>query len=195
MANREVNKWKVAFFILLAVIGIVIMSGFIWFYQTFPEPQNEDFSIRETGEQERPSFSISTSREDLNLWLQQELEEEEESDMYDMYIDDAVYLETRLSAFGFEVPLEMKLTPHVTEEGNIELEEEYFQVSNINLPSERVFQMIAANVDLPEWIYVLAEDRKFYVNVREGVSEDIDVRVQSFDLENDDIEFQITFLD
>jgi len=48
---------------------------------------------------------------------------------------------------------------------------------------------------MTEWIYVLAEDRKFYVDVREGVSDEMDINIHSFDLVNNNIELIITFID
>jgi len=190
-----VNKWKVLFIMLLSSLVVFLVVGIVWFTQTFSELANEEFTKPSSESRDGASFTITTTKEDLNSWLQQELSKEEDAEMYDLYIDDAVYMETRVEAFGLLIPIEMKLSPHVTEEGNLELVEEHFQVGNFSLPSERVFQLIEATVDLPEWIYVLAEDRKFYVDVREGVSDEIDINIHSFDLENNNIELIITFID
>jgi len=190
-----VNKWKVLFIILLSSLVVFLVVGIVWFTQTFSELANEEFTKPSSESRDGASFTITTSKEDLNSWLQQELSKEEDAEMYDLYIDDAVYMETRVEAFGLLIPIEMKLSPHVTEEGNLELVEEHFQVGNFSLPSERVFQLIEATVELPEWIYVLAEDRKFYVDVREGVSDEMDINIHSFDLENNNIELIITFID
>lgn len=190
-----VNKWKVSFIMLLSSLVVFLVVGIVWFTQTFSELANEEFTKPSSESRDGASFTITTTKEDLNSWLQQELSKEEDAEMYDLYIDDAVYMETRVEAFGLLIPIEMKLSPHVTEEGNLELVEEHFQVGNFSLPSERVFQLIEATVDLPEWIYVLAEDRKFYVDVREGVSDEIDINIHSFDLENNNIELIITFID
>lgn len=191
------NKWKIAFITLLSSLGIFLVVSFIWFAKSFPEPTNEEFSTSTPESLDGASFTITTTTEDLNNWLQQELSKEDDVEMYNLYIDDAVYMETRVEAFGILIPIEMKLSPNVTEEGNLELVEEHFQVGNWSLPSERVFQLIDATVDLPEWIYVMAEDRKFFVNVREGVSEeiDIDINIKAFDLKNNDIELEMTFIE
>ncbi|WP_280768647.1 YpmS family protein [Salipaludibacillus daqingensis] len=186
------NKWKIAFITLLLSIITLIIFGAVWFTQTFSEPTNEEFPTVTPEASEGASFTITTTKEDLNSWLQQELSKEPDAEMYDLYIDDAVYMETRIEALGLSVPIKMKLTPAVTEEGNLELIEENFQVGNLSLPSERVFQLIGATVDLPEWIYVLSEESKFYVDIREGVSEEVDINIKSFDLENDDIELRMT---
>lgn len=191
------NKWKIAFIILLSSLGIFLVVSLLWFAKTFPEPTNEEFSTSTPESLDGASFTITTTTEDLNNWLQQELSKEDDVEMYNLYIDDAVYMETRVEAFGILIPIEMRLSPNVTEEGNLELVEEHFQVGNWSLPSERVFQLIDATVDLPEWIYVMAEDRKFFVNVREGVSEeiDIDINIKAFDLKNNDIELEMTLIE
>lgn len=190
-----VNKWKAAFFILAGLIIIFLITGIGWVNNTFPDPEEGErgFEAYEFEDREGASFTVNTTREDLNYWLQQELAKEEDSDKYELYIEDAVYMETTVQAFGVTIPIEMVLSPHVTEEGNLELREESFRVGNINLPSSRVFQLISATVDLPDWIYVVPEESLFYVNVREGVSEDMVLQIQSFDLENNDIEIHITY--
>ncbi|WP_416149181.1 YpmS family protein [Salipaludibacillus sp. HK11] len=187
------NKWKVLFLTLIGFLSLLIVSAVVWLNLALSDEGSDDFQSTVPEVSEGASFTITTTKEDLNSWLQQELSKEQDAEMYDLYIDDGVYLETQIEAFGLNVPIEMKLTPNVTNEGNLELEEEYFHVGGMSLPSERVFQLISATIELPDWIHVISEDRKFYVDVRQGVSEEIDINIQSFDLETNEIELLMTF--
>ncbi|MCR6110231.1 YpmS family protein [Bacillus sp. A301a_S52] len=193
--STSLNKWKIAFFILTATVILVIMSTVGWLYFGLPNLATNDFAPPKISNKDGASFSVETSREDLNFWLQNELNNEEEAEFYSIYIDDAVYFEATVDAFGITLPIYMVLSPHVTEEGNVELLEESFSVGNISLPSTRVFELIESRTDLPEWISVIPNEQKLYVNVREGISEDVEIKVTSFDLSLNDIRFDIRFID
>ncbi|MCR6106157.1 YpmS family protein [Salipaludibacillus agaradhaerens] len=192
--RTSLNKWRNAFFILTATVVLVIMSAVGWLYFGLPNTSSNDFVPPHISDKEGASFSVETSTEDLNFWLQNKLNNEEGTEFYSIYIDDAVYFEATVDAFGITLPIYMILSPHVTDEGNIELLEESFSVGNISLPSTRVFELIESRTDLPEWISVIPNEQKLYVNVREGMSENVEIKVTSFDLSLDDIEFDIRFI-
>lgn len=191
--KQRSNPWKVAFISLIALLILGLTLGIIWINQIFSSAADESFISPVVENPIGPHFTISTTKEDANNWLQQELSEE--SGNYDLLIDDNVRMETNVQAFGLNVPIQMELAPRVTEDGNLELLEESFRVGGFNLPSNQVFQLIDSNADLPSWIQVVTGEQKFHVNLRNGVSEDVDIEVISFDLENDDIELNITLLE
>lgn len=190
--NKRGNKWKTAFFALAGTLLLVFTVSAIWVITTFSDSGNDSFQRPDFNEAEGASFTLTTGRDDLNYWIQSELSEEAGADLFELYIDDAIYMETVLEALGLRIPVEMILSPHVTDEGNLELREESFTIGNISLPSNTVFQLIEANADLPDWIITAPEERFFYVNLRDGVSEDMDIRIEAFDLENDEFVLEVT---
>ncbi|QKS70746.1 YpmS family protein [Paenalkalicoccus suaedae] len=184
------NRWKIAFFSLIALLLLLLIGGGIWINQQLPDASAEPFDRPAVDTVEGPSFTVTTTREDLNSWLQQELQGENQE--FDITIDEAVYFQTELALFGVSIPVEMTLVPEVTEEGNLWLLEDSFRVASFELPSEQVFALIESTVDLPEWITVAQNERGFYVDIVNGVSEDFQIQVESLDLEQNDIELLIT---
>lgn len=185
------NIWKTAFFVLLALIIITTAGIWIWVQQALNVEESESFTAPEMQEAEGPSVLVSATREDANAWLQRELEDEQTED-FNLYIEDAVYFETSISAFGLNIPLEVDFQPEVSEDGNIWLREDGFRLGVIELPADQIFQLIGDNIDLPEWISVAPDETSLYLNLRELDTEEFVIEAQTVDLEDNDIEFRIT---
>ncbi|SER96391.1 YpmS family protein [Salisediminibacterium halotolerans] len=185
------NRWKVSFFVLAAAVLLTISLAFFWLNSISSDNSESTFERPDISAQDGAEFRVSTSIEDLNTWIAQEMAREGEED-FDLYVDDAVYVEANIDAFGFQVPMEMQLNPVLLDNGNIELQEESFQIATIDLPSKQLFQVIGQTVELPEWITVVPDEQLFYVDLRSSAGEEADIRVVTFDLEDEDIEIAVT---
>jgi uncharacterized protein YpmS len=187
------NVWKAAFFGLLGLILVVIAGGWIWINQSLNSSEEESFvpPEHERTAQGQPEFLVSSTREDANAWLQRELEEEENMDDFDLIIDDAVYFQSEISAFGFDIPVEVRFNPEVAEDGNVWLREDGFQVGFVELPAEQIFNLIGDRLELPEWISVVPEESSLYLDMREMDTEDYIIEAETLDLEENDIQFRI----
>ncbi|WP_096188219.1 YpmS family protein [Evansella halocellulosilytica] len=190
MNVRNWNHWKIAFFSLISLIFLVITIGIIWLNQALNIDEYERRDIPLSEDAEGSVFHINTEKEDVNYWLQQQLEEETENE-FNLFLDDDVYFQTTINVYNMNIPIEMALTPAVTEAGNIELEEQYFRAGALELPSEHIFRILQSTVDFPEWIEVHPSERKLYINVRDEISENVQIKVQTFDLEENRIEIEV----
>lgn len=189
------NKWKAAFFGLLIIIILAIGGIYIWINQALTVDETESFMPPEREEADGPSFLVNATSADANAWLQRELEEEEDAEDFELVIDDAVYFETNVSAFGFDIPIEVVFQPEVAENGNIWLREDGFRIGFVELPADQVFQLLGDDLDLPDWISVAPEEASLYLDLSDIDTEEFVVEAQSVDLENDNIEFRITAAD
>ncbi|MDQ0254216.1 uncharacterized protein YpmS [Evansella vedderi] len=187
------NIWKIAFITLFSILLLLISAGYIFLYnlsntgELFESPPER---VNLTG----PKFNVTTTKGDLNLWLEREMQKEQTGNdvPFQLYLDSYVHFKTVLPIFGLTIPLEMTLEPYVSEGGNLELYERSFQISDFSLPSQRIFQLIQTTVELPPWIYIYPDEQKFYLDLG-GISEDIQIYIKSFNLEEDDLQFIITF--
>ncbi|MBU9712652.1 YpmS family protein [Evansella tamaricis] len=191
MITNEINKWKVAFISLLGLIGLSAILLFSWVIllstTDYHIPQNIDSNM------DGARFTVTTSKDDINLWIERELEKDGMGSEFRLYLQDHVYFQTIINAFGHQVPLEIVLHPHVTENGNLELLERSFSIGNLVLPSETVFRILAATVTLPDWIYIIPQEGKLYLNLVDGISDEIAITIQQLDLEKDLIEIELIF--
>ncbi|MCD8511190.1 MAG: YpmS family protein [Bacillus sp. (in: Bacteria)] len=109
---RQINKWKLAFIGLVCSL-VLLFAGIIVFLWSI---SSGDF-LSEVPERESlvgPSFTVLTSKNDLNLWMEQELEQEKGDVPFKLYMEDFVYFESHVPVFNFTVPIEMVLEPRVT---------------------------------------------------------------------------------
>ncbi|TVP83979.1 MAG: DUF2140 family protein [Alkalicoccus sp.] len=187
------NVWKTAFFGLLGAILVILAVGWIWINQSLGSTEEESFVPPDYDEAapEQPEFLVSSTREDANAWLQRELEEEENMDDFDLIIDDAVYFQSEISAFGFDIPVEVRFNPEIAEDGNVWLREDGFQVGFVELPAEQIFNLIGDRLELPEWISVVPEESSLYLDMREMDTEGYIIEAETLNLEENDIQFRI----
>ncbi|MDG5786405.1 YpmS family protein [Evansella sp. AB-P1] len=192
MERKNRNLWKILFLSLCFILVICIV-GILIFINSFLTSSNDLERIPPTDfSSGGAEFTISTTKEDINYWLNKELEKEQGGvNSYELYLEDYVYFQTVLSAFGMNIPLEMRLEPVITEDGNIELIERSFQVGRFNVPAESVFNIIEATVDLPDWIYIYPRDRRLYLDIRNGISNEFEIKVSKFDLIDNQIEIKL----
>ncbi|UTR09229.1 YpmS family protein [Evansella sp. LMS18] len=185
------NPWKIAFLTLSGMILIFIAALAAYLFSISTGTEDDDFQRPQTEEVEGARFTVSASRDDINYWLERELAESGEGEDYELYLEDLVYFHTEVEALGFNVPVEMELEPVVTDGGNVELISRSFSIAGLGLPSSTVLSLIQGGDDLPDWIHVLPEEGKFYLDLRHGISEEVQIEVHSLNLPEDDIEIQI----
>lgn len=183
------NKWKIAFIILVSSLFLIFVGSVLFLWSLGHGDSLSEIPRRDT--LSGPSFTVLTTKDDLNIWIERELEQEESDVPFQLYMDDFVYFQSHVPVFTFTVPIEMVLEPQVTDTGNLELYERSFQIGEFSLPSERVFQLIRSTIPLPDWILVFPTERKFYIDLN-GIGDEIQIKVNSFDLEKDELEFTIT---
>ncbi|AOM82456.1 YpmS family protein [Salisediminibacterium beveridgei] len=193
MGSKKINFWKWAFFSLAAILTIAGVVAWFMMRSFLTYDQETAFQPRAYQDRSGAEFEIITTKDDINLWIEQEMREEGEDD-FTLYLDDAIYVETGIEAFGFRIPVDMTLSPEVTDNGNLIVREEQFRLARFELPSEQVFQLIEATADLPDWIDVLPAERSFFIDLRQASSEEgLDLRILAFDLEEEDLRFMATF--
>ncbi|WP_161524731.1 YpmS family protein [Alteribacter lacisalsi] len=188
------NKWKAAFFSLFFIVtlfGLIIM---FLFYRLFATGGYEEWETVERGDWEGtyPSFTVEASRDSLNQLIQQELDEEDPDRDYDLYIGEQfVHFDASFRIFGQQVPIELNLEPEVTEEGNIVLHEDSFNIGGISLPSTQVFGLIDSMADLPEWVKINPAESYFYLHLHEGIADGVLAEAEEVNLGENRIRFTI----
>ncbi|NJP36597.1 YpmS family protein [Alkalicoccus luteus] len=185
------NRWKIAFNVLLAAVLIMTVGGWLWLNHILTAEPEETFSVPDREIAESPSLTVTTTREDANSWLQRELDEEE-TEEFDLYLEDAVYFTSEFSLFGINIPVEVQFQPEVDENGNIWLYEDGFRAGGVDLPAAQVFQLIGDSLDLPEWIEPVPEEAALYMDFAQLDTGDTSIYAEAIDLPNDELRFRIT---
>ncbi|ADH99990.1 YpmS family protein [Salisediminibacterium selenitireducens] len=194
MEKKTINLWKWAFLILCLALVLTFAGMTLVYLYAVSGSDREEWESPVYEDSDGAVFEISTTKDDINLWIEQEMRAEGEEN-FQLYLDDYMYVETTVDVFGLQVPVDLRLIPEVTEDGNLVLIEDRFRIAGFSLPSEQVFRLIRATADLPDWIDVIPESSEFYIDLREAASDGgVDLRIVEFDLAEERLLFEATFL-
>ncbi|UCZ54321.1 YpmS family protein [Bacillus shivajii] len=191
MKREDTNIWKIAFFSFLGFIIAMILVGMTILYFVLQPVEIEERQAHIQEDIDGATFTVSTTKEDVNYWIQKEVKETMGEEL-SIYLADLIFFETSINVLGMNVPIEMVFAPNVTEEGNLVLYEHSFRVGVLQLSSERVLQLMQTSVDFPDWMEVIPPERKIFLNIRDGISDEMQVKVQKFDLDENEIVLEVT---
>ena len=185
------NRWKVAFFSLAALICFVIIVVVI----LLSKGQEHHFTIEPPEFDGEPIFFIETSKKRFNQFIQSQLETiKRDRDKLDFTVEltDFVNVHGYMTIFSKKVRFQMQLTPYVQENGNLLLSQHAFYIGDLPIPSKYVLTFIRSNLNLPSWIVVKPEDGTILIRLNElEISENLHMKISSFDLKNDELLFEI----
>lgn len=185
-------NWKKLFFLLLSInfiILFVIVFLIFWPMEEPTYPQKE-FIEEDAGAE----FTIRSGKENLTELANAFLKKlpKEDNFTYMISLDDEVKLLGTIIAFGAEVPIQISFDPVVQENGDIILQSTNMSLGLLRLPQDRILKYVNDRIDTPEWITINPKEEHIYIAVTQmELKSNFKVKVQQFDLENDNITFRI----
>ncbi|MFC5713566.1 YpmS family protein [Thalassorhabdus alkalitolerans] len=184
------NIWMIAFFLLLSVNIIVIIGGVAAINHYLPETEDSkelpERTVEEPGE---PVFTLTTTKEQLNYFLYEELEDEEFSVEA---AEDRLILESSIELLGRSIELEMNFAPEVQENGDLILREDGLRLGILQLPGSEALQVLTSQADLPEWAEIYPEERAIYISLSEiEINDEYVPAIREIDLLENNIEIDI----
>jgi uncharacterized protein YpmS len=189
------NKWKIAFFSLLV---LVIIIPILLFQTLLPESngfqEEEARSVERGGE---PVFSIASTKQQLNFLIKDQLEQlkqgREDID-YTVMLTDEVVVDGYLTFFGRQVGFQMVFEPVVLENGNLLFREKVIRLGMLNLPGDKILEFIEGSTALPQWVNINSNEEEIMLSLTEiEFRDNMYVRAKSFNLEEDNIRFQVYY--
>ncbi|WP_165763720.1 YpmS family protein [Halalkalibacter urbisdiaboli] len=187
-------SWKGAFFVLAGLILICILMVGIVLARYFPEVDDSHFEMKTGTEPAASLFEIRTGKQQLNQFIAKQIEKENHAFRYIVELtDEHVQFRTSLLVLGQEVPVTINFSPTVTAQGDLLLHMDTFSLGGIRVPEVRVLQLIKDFIELPKWVEIYPSDRLVHAKVTAlTISQDITLRITSFDLVNDQISLDMT---
>ncbi|RXI99885.1 DUF2140 family protein [Anaerobacillus alkaliphilus] len=186
--GKNKNWWKLAFFCLTSSLLLLIVILLVTFYLLFPASTNYGYdSYQSSGE---TLFVITTTKEKLNYFLAEQITRDHGRN-FQIILDEHVLLEAAVPLLGRTVPFQLYLQPEV-QGGNLALRSEKFQIGEFRLPSETLFRLIKNTISFPEWILVDVNEEMIFLRLNDiEALETMYIRIIKFDLESDQIEFEL----
>jgi len=185
-------NWKSLFLLLLSVNFIILFVIIILIFWPLKEPTypQKEFIEEDAGAE----FTIRSGKENLTELANAFLRKlpKEDNFTYMISLDDEVKLLGTIIAFGAEVPIQISFDPVVQENGDIILQSKNMSLGLLRLPQDRILKYVNDRIDTPEWITINPKEEHIYIAVTQmELKSNFKVKVQQFDLENDNITFRI----
>lgn len=178
------NKWKVAFMLLLGSVILCIGALFVLVTSPVeqkalpePEPFVGNTVVLETTVKEFEAIS--------RQYLLNQLDQSPVP--IEIVMEDSIMLNSTLTVFGVDVPIAMDFEP-VVEDGNIRLKQTAMNIGKLNIPPKTVLKILRDSVELPDIITILPNDEEIYVDLsRVNIANGARVKAKEIDMPNDRI--------
>lgn len=185
------KKWKKLFFLLL---GINILVSVIFFIIIKLPSVDDEYIAKNIKLDEYVPFNVQTNKQDLNQVINHYLEEEGLTGGidYQVILNEDVELYGSLSVFSQDIEMKLAFEPKALENGDIVLEQKSISVGQLQLPVSRVLKFVADKYKIPEWVVIQPNEERIYVSLQNmKLKSDVKVKVDEFNLKNDDIRFTL----
>lgn len=185
------DKWKKRFFLLLGLIILFVLV--VWIMVNMPI-KDKGLSPIADEQEENVQFQIQATKSDLNKIMNHYIEEEGLTSpiAYEVLLNDEVELYGTMKVFTQDIEMKLTFEPEALDNGDVILKQKSISIGQIQLPVSYVLKFIRDQYDFPEWVSIQPNDELIYVSLqRMKLKSDVKVRVNKFDLVNDDIQFSL----
>lgn len=186
------NKWKIAFFVLLFIL---ILVGGIIYWKVFAVSASAPIEETPLNMEEKRTLQVQTTREDFeaiaNTYMQRAIPKDTPVDV-DLRVEDEIILSGEVPFFTSLIPVSLYFYPVPTEEGNLMLNQTKLEVGRLNVSPRAVLKVIRDTESLPKWMEVQPKEERIFINLnRIPFANGIEVRVNNIDLPNDHIQLDV----
>lgn len=139
-------------------------------------------------------LKVQTNKEQLNKLINHYLRKQDLNGAihYEVKLDEDVELYGTMPVFSQEVQMKLAFEPTALENGDILLQQKSIAVGQLQLPVSYVLKFIKDKYNLPDWVSIQPSSESIYVSMQElKLKNDIHVKVDQFDLINDQIQFTL----
>lgn len=197
--SQKHNKgiWKVLFFIMLA-LNLLFISVIAFIIYPLVKPVSEDEELVSSPpllKTETPIF-IHATKENISTLVESFLKENQDEESFTILLDDTVHFLTDASLFGLDLSLKATFDPIVEPNGNLTLKQKAISFGRLQIPNEYALKYMANTFDLPAWVQIRPYEEIIYLDLNAAqVGKDYFVKVNTFDLIDDELIFELHIID
>ncbi|UFU01446.1 YpmS family protein [Radiobacillus kanasensis] len=191
-STKRKQNWKQWFLILAGInAGVILLLLLLIFLPPLSSnqpPKGENIEAEDGAE-----FVVRSSKEDLSQLINGYLDKmlKSKADDFEVILDKNVVITGAVEAFQSKIPVTIEMEPVVQENGDLVLKQEKITLGRLPLPSKKILSYIDKGYPIPDWVKIYPKKESIYVAVTEmDIKSNFKVKVESFDLENDDLRFK-----
>ncbi|WP_075617769.1 YpmS family protein [Paenisporosarcina indica] len=184
------NRWKVAFFFLIALIITVFVVFIFWISSPSEKTHIREPKVASEGN----VLTLKTTKVDFegiaNTYMREAMEGQPMP--VTINVEDQILISTEMTIFSFKLPVIMKFEPFVEPNGNLRLVQTEVEVGRQEILPEVVLMLLKDSVSLPEWMIVRPQENDVYIDLsRIPMKSNVEVRAKEFNLKQDEIILEI----
>ncbi len=148
------NKWRVAFF---ALIAIVLGSGIFLFTRITEKRELITSDIPALVERDgQPVLNIRSNKEQINALIGFYLKEYQKDSgvQYQFILENEALVTGEFKVLSFPITFYLYFDPYVMDNGNVQLRAKSLSIGTLGVPIKEVMKMIQRNYEVPEWIEI-----------------------------------------
>ena len=189
--KKRINKWKVAFFVLIALlIGSLLFV--IIRVNTIREPELP--VIMSEIKQSEASFQVQLNKSQANAIVNDFLTDfQKDSDFkFEFVLQKQALFTGTFQILGEDVRFYLYFTPSVEDNGDISLKASSVSIEKLELPIHEILKHIEKNYKLPEWVNVKSSENTIILHLSKFKTENgLSFSANKFDLIDDEINFTV----
>ncbi|MGK0551794.1 YpmS family protein [Enterococcus faecalis] len=190
--KKPVNKWKVAFLILLGVvIGTVAFLMVRMTQVREPAFKATPKIVEKSGE---PVITIQSKKKQINDLIEFYLEDfQKGSDIqYKFYLENEALLNGTFRVLGHDIQFYLYFDPYVMDDGNVQLKAKSLSIGTLGLPVKEILKFVKRGYKLPKWVEVNPEDKTILLRLDQfRMQNGLFIRAEKINLVDDDIQMSI----
>lgn len=189
---QKINKWKVAFLLL---VGVLIGSGIFLYSRLTEEREVLTQEIPELVAKEgTPVLSVSSNKEQINSLITFFLDRyQADSDVkYQFTLENQALLTGEFEILNFPLTFYLYFQPYVMDTGNVQLKATSLSVGTLTIPIKQVMKMVQNNFKFPDWVEVDPDNGTIMIRFDQfRMQNGLFIRAEKIDLVDDDIQVNL----
>lgn len=186
--TKRRNPWKLAFWILLAII--VCAGGFLAIKAFSPGPSVNNEQVIARNE----SFGVTFNKKQINGFAKYYLNNQQKNDdvKYQFVLKDHAVVSGTLKFLNRPVQFSLICDPYVKDNGDVQLKAKEMAIGQLALPLNFVLGYINHNFNLPKWVSVNQKQKTIELKLNEfKLQNGMQFTAKKIDLKQDKIEFNV----
>ncbi|MCA5012792.1 YpmS family protein [Enterococcus sp. S22(2020)] len=190
--QTPMNRWKIAFLIL---VGTIMASlAFIFVRITQVREPNYKPVPELVAKEGTPVIAIQSNKKQVNALIDFFLSDfQKDSDItYKFYLENEAMLNGTFEVLGYPIEFNLYFDPFVMNDGNVQLKAKSLSIGTLGLPIKEILKFVQRDYKLPSWVEVNPDDSTILLRLDQfRMQNGLFIRAEKINLVDDDIRMNI----
>lgn len=190
--KQTINRWKVAFIVLIALI----IGSFAFVFVRITQIREPNYKpVPELVEKGgTPVVAIQSKKKQVNALIDFYLSDFQKGSniTYKFYLENEAMLNGTFEILGHSIQFYLYFDPYVMDDGNVQLKAKSLSIGTLGLPMKEILKFVQRDYKLPNWVEVNPDDSTILLRLDQfRMQNGLFIRAEKINLVDDDIRMNI----